>query len=86
MPDAVVRARCCARGRRRTALALGEPEIDERLAPGASPEDVRDAALGRGETVVVVGHQPDCGRRSRRSPAAPSPVPARAAALVEIEL
>jgi phosphohistidine phosphatase SixA len=25
-------------------------------------EDVRAAIEGRGETVVVVGHQPDCGR------------------------
>jgi phosphohistidine phosphatase len=44
------------------ALELGEPEVDDRLAPGASPEDVRDAAWGRGDTVLVVGHQPDCGR------------------------
>jgi phosphohistidine phosphatase len=43
------------------ALGLGEPEVDERLAPGATPADVRDVASGRGETVVVVGHQPDCG-------------------------
>ena len=45
---------------RETAAVLGEPEIEERLAPGATPEDVRDAATGRGETVIVVGHQPDC--------------------------
>lgn len=38
-----------------------EPEPDERLAPGASDADVREAIEGRGETVVVVGHQPDCG-------------------------
>ena len=45
------------------ARAVGvEAETDERLAPGASPEDVRAAAEGRGETVLVVGHQPDCGR------------------------
>src|SRR5579859_958233 len=43
------------------ALGLGEPLIDERLAPGATAADIRDAATGRGETVVVVGHQPDCG-------------------------
>ena len=62
VPDAVVsspllRARETAR-----ALGFGEPDVDERLAPGATPSDVRDAALGRGETVLVVGHQPDCGR------------------------
>lgn len=61
-PDAVVcspllRARETAR-----ALGLGEPEVDERLAPGATPDDVRAVADGRGATVVVVGHQPDCGR------------------------
>src|SRR4051812_11310493 len=44
------------------ALGLGAPEVDDRLAPGASPLDVRDVATGRGETVVVVGHQPDCGK------------------------
>jgi phosphohistidine phosphatase len=43
------------------ALGLGEPEIDERLSPGASPDDIRDAVDGRGKTVVVVAHQPDCG-------------------------
>ena len=32
-----------------------------RLAPGATADDVREAAAGRGETVVAVGHQPDCG-------------------------
>ena len=45
---------------RETAVELGEPEIDERLAPGATPDDVREATAGRGETVVIVGHQPDC--------------------------
>jgi phosphohistidine phosphatase SixA len=35
---------------------------DERLAPGATTADVLAAAQGRGATVVVVGHQPDCGR------------------------
>lgn len=61
-PDVVLsspllRARETAR-----ALGLGEPEVDDRLAPGASATDMRDAARGRGETVIVVGHQPDCSR------------------------
>ncbi len=44
------------------AAASGvEPEVDDRLAPGAGVEDVRAAVGGRGDTVVVVGHQPDCG-------------------------
>jgi phosphohistidine phosphatase len=37
-------------------------EADDRLAPGATAETLRDAVSGRGEHVVVVGHQPDCGR------------------------
>ena len=52
---------------RETALELArpaglEPEPDERLAPGATAEAVRAAAEERGETVIVVGHQPDCSR------------------------
>ncbi|MBA3841333.1 MAG: histidine phosphatase family protein [Actinobacteria bacterium] len=44
------------------ARAAGvEAEPDDRLAPGATVEDLREAVRGRGETVVSVGHQPDCG-------------------------
>ena len=43
------------------ARAAGlELEIDERLTPGADATAVRALVQGRGETVVVVGHQPDC--------------------------
>jgi phosphohistidine phosphatase SixA len=35
-------------------------DADDRLAPGATADDVRAAIAGRGDTVVVVGHQPDC--------------------------
>jgi len=50
---------------RETAAAIAdaaglEAMPDERLAPGATADDVRGAAAGRGETVVAVGHQPDC--------------------------
>jgi phosphohistidine phosphatase len=52
-------------------------EVDERLAPGATPDGVRAAVEGRGGTVVAVGHQPDCselllafsGRTERFEPA-----------------
>jgi len=45
------------------ARATGsDAEADDRLAPGATPEAVRAAVAGRGDRVVVVGHQPDCGR------------------------
>ena len=44
------------------AAAAGlEVIVDERLAPGATVEGVRAAVAERGETVVAVGHQPDCG-------------------------
>ena len=62
-PDAVVsspllRARETAEA---IASAAGlDLEIDERLAPGADAAAVRAVVDGRGETVVVVGHQPDC--------------------------
>jgi phosphohistidine phosphatase len=56
------------------AQAVGvEAEPDERLAPGAEPDDVRAAASGRGETVVVVGHQPDCGRAAAVLSGGPEP-------------
>ena len=64
-PDAVLtspllRARETAQELARPAGLEAEP--DARLAPGATAEDVRAAAQERGETVVVVGHQPDCSR------------------------
>jgi phosphohistidine phosphatase SixA len=36
------------------------PATDERLAPGATAEDVQAAVAERGETVIAIGHQPDC--------------------------
>src|SRR6266480_3217153 len=62
-PDAVVSSPLLRA--RETAAAIAdaaglEAEADERLAPGATPDDVRSAAAGRGETVVAVAHQPDC--------------------------
>lgn len=54
-----------ARRARQTAEAL-RPEfrVLERLAPGATPVDIADAAgwPGRRGVVVIVGHQPDLGR------------------------
>ena len=59
-------------------------EADDRLAPGATAGDVRAAATGRGESVVAVGHQPDCSEivlelTGRTVPFAPG-------AVVEVEL
>ena len=50
---------------RETAAAIAKAAgvdllVDDRLAPGATAEDVLSAVEGVGATVVVVGHQPDC--------------------------
>jgi phosphohistidine phosphatase len=37
-----------------------EATTDESLAPGATTEGLRDAARDKGDTVIAVGHQPDC--------------------------
>jgi phosphohistidine phosphatase len=62
-PDAVI----CSplRRARETAEAIAiaanlEAEPDDRLAPGATTDSLRAAVDGKGETVVTVGHQPDC--------------------------
>ena len=60
-PDAVLASPLLRARETAAALDLGEAEVDERLAPGASATDICDAAAGRGDTVVVVCHQPDCG-------------------------
>jgi phosphohistidine phosphatase SixA len=80
-PDAVVSSPLLRA--RETAVPIAdeagvEAETDERLAPGATVDDVRAAIEDRGETVVVVGHQPDCsevvlaltGREQRFRPGA----------------
>jgi phosphohistidine phosphatase SixA len=75
---------------RETAAALGraldcEPEPDERLAPGASAADVRDAAANRGGAVVVVGHQPDCSNiAAELSGGPPPPFPPAGLAVLEL--
>jgi phosphohistidine phosphatase len=54
----LLRARETAHQIARAAGVATEP--DERLAPGATAGEVREAIADRGEIVVVVGHQPDC--------------------------
>jgi phosphohistidine phosphatase len=61
-PDAVVSSPLTRA--RETAAPIAEAagvelELDARLSPGASLADVRAAVDGRGDLVVVVGHQPD---------------------------
>jgi phosphohistidine phosphatase len=86
-PDAVVSSPLLRARETAAALGLGAPQVDERLAPGASPDDVRDTALGRGATVLVVGHQPDCGRAAAALSGGPEPAfPPCGHALVELDL
>jgi phosphohistidine phosphatase len=66
--------------------ALGTPvEIDERLAPGATAEGLREAVAGRGDVVMIVGHQPDCGVIAAELTGGPPP-DFPAAGVVAIEL
>jgi phosphohistidine phosphatase len=64
-PDAVLTSPLL-RARETGAAIAGEvgceSEASDALAPGATTTEVRAAVAGRGETVIVVGHQPDCGR------------------------
>ena len=63
-----------------------EAEPDERLAPGASIEDVRAVVEGHGERVVVVGHQPDCGQiAAALTGGSELPFPAGGLAVLELD-
>ena len=69
------------------ARSLGvEPEPDERLAPGADAEGVRAALEGRGENVIAIGHQPDCGRIAAELTGGPEPAfPAGGLVVIELD-
>src|SRR5262245_10807457 len=59
---------------------------DERLAPGASVDDVRAVIQGRGDQVVVVGHQPDCGQIAAALTGGPEPrFPAGGLVVLELD-
>jgi phosphohistidine phosphatase SixA len=74
---------------RETASAIAkatgaELRVDERLAPGASADDLLAAIDGAGGPVVVVGHQPDCSEIAVALGAGERDFPT--AGMVEIEL
>jgi phosphohistidine phosphatase len=71
--DAVVTSPLLRARETAAALGLGDAAVDERLAPGATPADFREATTGRGELVIVVGHQPDCGRAAAELSGGPEP-------------
>ena len=54
----LVRARQTAEAIANAAAA--ELRVDERLAPGATAEELGDAISGSGAPVAAVCHQPDC--------------------------
>jgi phosphohistidine phosphatase len=63
-----------------------DTEPEERLAPGATVEDVRAAVEGRGEQVVVVGHQPDFGQIAAALTGGPEPrFPAGGLVVLDLE-
>jgi phosphohistidine phosphatase len=51
----------------------GSVAVDERLAPGATPERVTEAASERGGTVIAVAHQPDCSQIAAALTGEPDP-------------
>jgi phosphohistidine phosphatase len=59
--------------------------VEDALAPGATAESVVAAAAGAGETVVVVGHQPDCSEIAAALTGGAEP-PFPPAGMVEIEV
>jgi phosphohistidine phosphatase len=73
LPDAVLTSPLLRARETAAALELGPPAVDERLAPGATPAGLREAVRGRGETVLVVAHQPDCGRAAAALSGGPEP-------------
>ena len=87
-PDAVLsspllRARETADEIARATGAEAEPV--ERLAPGATADDVTQVVSGRGETVVVVGHQPDCALiAAALTGDVPPPFPTAGLAVIEL--
>ncbi len=86
VPDAVVTSPLLRARETAAALGLGEPIVDERLAPGATTGDLQDAARGRGDTVLLVGHQPDCGRAVAALGGGPEPAfPPCGHAVVELD-
>jgi phosphohistidine phosphatase len=87
-PDAVISSPLLRARQTADAIARAtgaEAEVDERLAPGATVDDLRDAVSGRGATIVVVGHQPDCGQIAAAVTGGPEPA-FKTAAMMELTL
>ena len=72
-PDAVLSSPLLRARETADDLGFGASEPRDELAPGATVEDVRAAVAGRGDTVFVVGHQPDCGQIAAALSGGPEP-------------
>ena len=87
-PEAVLHSPLVRAGETAALIAapLGiAPEPHDRLAPGATAAGIRAAVTGRGQAVVVVGHQPDCGQIAAELTGGPEPpFPAGGMAVIEL--
>jgi phosphohistidine phosphatase len=84
-PDAVLSSPLLRARQTALELGFGEPKPRAELAPGATADDLKAAVAGRGQTVIVVGHQPDCSRitAALRGGAEP-PFPTASAQIIEL--
>ncbi len=84
-PDAVLTSPLLRARETAAELGFGEAEPLDGLGPGATEDDVRAAIAGRGATVVVVGHQPDCSRITAALRGGPEPpFPTASAQIIEL--
>jgi phosphohistidine phosphatase len=84
-PDAVLTSPLLRARETAEELGFGEPQSLDELGPGATADDVRAAIAGRGDTVLVVGHEPDCGRITAALRGGPEPAfPAAGAEIIDL--
>jgi phosphohistidine phosphatase len=84
-PDAVLTSPLLRARETATELGFGEPQPLDELGPGATVDDIWTAIAGRGETLVVVGHQPDCSRITAAIRGGPEPAfPPASAEIIEL--
>ena len=84
-PDTVLTSPLLRARQTGAGLGFGDPEPLDELSPGATADDVKAAVAGRGETVVVVGHQPDCSRITAALRGGPEPpFPTAGAQIIEL--
>jgi phosphohistidine phosphatase len=72
-PDAVLSSPLLRARETAADLGFGTPEPRDELGPGTTVAEVRATVAGRGETVVVVGHQPDCSEIAAALTGGPEP-------------